>query len=445
MAAGEPSSLHIAGPARRLTPRQVAATPAGRKIGVGRKGGRLTDGLVIVGAGQAGFALAAKLRALKDERPITLVGAEDVPPYQRPPLSKKYLMGEMEFDRLTFRPAGWYADHHVDLRLSAQVERIDRAARRILLQDGSSLAYGTLVLATGASPRTLPASVGGGLEGVHLMRDKRDADALAHEMRPGRRLLVIGGGYIGLEAAAVARHLGVEVTLIEMADRILSRVASARTAEIIRTVHLQHGVAIREGTGLARLLGRDGRVCGAELSDGSVIDVDFAIIGIGVTPNDRLARECGLDVGNGVLVDAFGRTSDPSIYAAGDCTLLSWKGTRIRLESVQNAVDQAEAIAGVLAGGGAPYDPKPWSWSDQYDLKLQIAGFNLGYDETLVRPGMREGSVSIWYFREGRFVAVDAVNDAKAYVTGKKLLDMGLEPDRVILVDPAADLKQLLS
>lgn len=404
----------------------------------------MTDRLVIVGAGQAGFALAARLRALNDTRPITLVGAEEVHPYQRPPLSKKYLLGEMTFDRLTYRPAEWYAEHEVEVRLSTFVEEIDRTARRIRMQDGSFIDYHTLALTTGAAPRQLPDAIGGDLDGVHVMRSKRDADELAAEMRPGRRLLVIGGGYIGLEAAAVARHLGVEVTLIEMADRILARVASAETADLIRAVHLQHGVSIREKTGLVRLIGRDGRVCGAELSDGSVVDVDFAIVGIGVTPNDRLARESGLDVGNGVIVDAFGRTSDPAIVAAGDCTLLPWNGHHIRLESVQNAVDQAEAIAAVLAGGDTPYDPKPWFWSDQYDVKLQIAGFNLGYDETLVRPGMREGSISIWYFGEGRFLAVDAINDAKAYVTGKKLLDAGIEPDRRVLIDPAADLKQLL-
>lgn len=405
----------------------------------------MTDRLVIIGAGQAGFALAAKLRALKDTRPITMLGEEDVLPYQRPPLSKKFLLGEMEFERLTFRPESWYAENDVEIRLSTYVEQIDRDARRLRMQDGSSLDYHTLALATGATPRTLPAAIGGDLDGVHVMRDKRDADRLAGEMRPGRRLLVVGGGYIGLEAAAVARHLGVEVTVIEMADRILARVAARETAEVIRTIHLQHGVSIREGTGLVRLIGRDGRVCGAELSDGSVIDADFVIVGIGVTPNDRLARESGLEVGNGIVVDAFGRTSDPAIHAAGDCTLLPWKGERVRLESVQNAVDQAEAVAAVLAGGNAPYEPKPWFWSDQYDVKLQIAGFNLGYDEVLVRPGMREGSLSIWYFRAGRFVAVDAINDAKAYVTGKKLLDMGREPDRAVLADAAADLKQLLS
>lgn len=183
----------------------------------------------------------------------------------------------------------------------------------------------------------------------------------------------------------------------------------------------------------------------AELSDGSTIEVDFVIVGIGVKPNDELAQECGLEVGNGVIVDEFARSSDPSIFAMGDCAMLPWKGKRIRLESVQNAVDQAEAAAAILAGGSAPYDAKPWFWSDQYDVKLQIAGFNLGYDETLVRKGVREGSLSIWYFRERRFVAVDAINDAKAYVSGKKLLDAGIEPSRAILADPTADLKQLLA
>jgi len=401
--------------------------------------------LVIVGAGQAGFALAAKLRALKDERPITILGAEDVIPYQRPPLSKKYLLGEMDFERLTFRPQTWFAENDVDLRMSAYVEEIHRDARHVRMQDGSTLDYETLALATGSTPRTLPAAVGGDLDGVYTVRDKRDADQLAGEMRPGRRLLIIGGGYIGLEAAAVARHLGLEVTLIEMADRILQRVAAPETSDIMRAIHQQHGVVVREQTGLRRLVGDEGKVKAAELSDGSVIDVDFVIVGIGVNPNDRLAQHCGLDVANGIVVDAFARTSDPAILAMGDCAMLPWNGTRIRLESVQNAVDQAEAAAAVLAGGTQPYEPKPWFWSDQYDVKLQIAGFNLGYDETLLRPGSREGSASVWYFREGQLIAVDAVNDAKAYVAGKKLLEMGRTPDRASLSDPATDLKQLLS
>nr|WP_210348680.1 FAD-dependent oxidoreductase [Agrobacterium burrii] len=405
----------------------------------------VTGRLVIVGAGQAAFALAAKLRALKDERPITIVGSEDAYPYQRPPLSKKYLLGEMSFDRLMFRPQEWYADNNVDIRLSTWVEDIDRKAKTVRMQDGSTLAYDKLVLATGAAPRLLPASIGGDLEGVLTVRDKRDADRLMEEMKPGRRLLVIGGGYIGLEAAAVARKLGLDVTLIEMADRILQRVAAKETADIMRGIHQANGVSIREKTGLVRLVGMDGRVAAAELSDGSTLDVDFVIVGIGVTPNDRLARESGLDVGNGIVVDHYTRTSDRDIHAVGDCALLPWRDQHVRLESVQNAVDQAEATAVVLAGTETAYEAKPWFWSDQYEVKLQIAGFNLGYDETVLRPGAREGSWSVWYFRDGRFVAVDAVNDAKAYVAGKKLLDTGAEPDRAILADASADLKLLLS
>ncbi|TZG37448.1 FAD-dependent oxidoreductase [Agrobacterium sp. B1(2019)] len=405
----------------------------------------MTERLVIVGAGQAAFALASKLRALKDERPITIIGSEDAYPYQRPPLSKKYLLGEMSFDRLMFRPEEWYAENNVDMRLSTLVEEIDRAAKTLRMQDGGTLSYDRLVLATGAAPRLLPASIGGDLEGVLTVRDKRDADRLMEEMKPGRRLLVIGGGYIGLEAAAVACKLGLEVTLIEMADRILQRVAAKETADIMRRIHQAHGVSIREKTGLVRLVGMDGRVAAAELSDGSTLDVDFVIVGIGVTPNDRLARESGLDVGNGIVVDDHTRTSDSAIHAVGDCALLPWRGQHVRLESVQNAVDQAEAAAAVLTGAATGYDPKPWFWSDQYDAKLQIAGFNLGYDETILRQGAREGSWSVWYFRDGRFAAVDAVNDAKAYVAGKKLLDTGAEPDRAILADASADLKLLLS
>jgi 3-phenylpropionate/trans-cinnamate dioxygenase ferredoxin reductase subunit len=406
---------------------------------------RLSGRLVIVGAGQAAFALAAKLRALKDDRPITIIGSEDVLPYQRPPLSKKYLLGEMTFDRLLYRPEQWFPENSVEIRLSTWVEEIDRAAKTVRMQDGSTLGYETLALTTGATPRALPAGIGGDLQGIFTVRDKRDADRLAAEMRPGRRLLIIGGGYIGLEAAAVARHLGLEVTLIEMTERILQRVASKETADIMRAIHLGHGVSIRENTGLVKLIGDKGHVCAAELSDGSVLDVDFVIAGIGVTPNTRLAQEAGLDVGNGILVDELTRTSDPAIHAMGDCAALPWNGMRIRLESVPNAVDQAEAAARVMMGGSDPYVPKPWFWSDQYDVKLQIAGFNLGYDDVLVRPGMREGSLSVWYFREGQFIAVDAINDAKAYVTGKKLLDGGINPDRAVLADAAADLKQLLS
>ena len=405
----------------------------------------MAERLVIVGAGQAAFALAAKLRMLKDPRPITMIGNEPVLPYQRPPLSKKYLLGEMSFDRLLYRPEAWYAENNVEIRLSTPVEAIDRVKRSVKLFDGSDIPFHTLALATGATPRRLPPAIGGDLDGVYTVRDKADADRLAEEMKPGHRLLIVGGGYIGLEAAAVARKLGLDVTLIEMADRILARVAARETADAIRAIHESEGVSVCEKTGLTRLIGDDGRVKAAELSDGRVIDADMVIVGIGVAPNDHLAADAGLKVQNGILVDAFGRTSDPAIFAMGDCAVQDWKGQQVRLESVQNAVDQAEAVAAVLAGGSEPYRPKPWFWSDQYEVKLQIAGFNLGYDETVVRPGAREGSLSIWYFRDGDFIAVDAINDAKAYVTGKKLLDMGRSVDRAAIADPTLDLKALIA
>ncbi|MCF1467116.1 pyridine nucleotide-disulfide oxidoreductase [Agrobacterium vitis] len=405
----------------------------------------MENSLVIVGAGQAGFSVASKLRALNDQRPITMIGLAPELPYQRPPLSKKYLIGEMSFDRLLLRPAQWYDENAITLRLSSWVEEIDRPKKLLRLQDGSSLSYDKLVLATGSTPRGLPQEIGGTLAGVYTIRNKADADRLAEVMKPGRRLLIIGGGYIGLEAAAVARHLGLEVTVIEMADRILARVAARETADFIRAVHQGHGVMIRESMGLKGLLGENGVVTAAELSDGTRLDVDLVIVGIGAIANDGLARNAELHVQNGIIVDSYARTSDPDIFAAGDCALLPWGEGAVRLESVQNAVDQGEAIAMVLAGGTTPYAPKPWFWSDQYDLKLQIAGLNLGYDETIVRPGMREGSLSVWYYREDRFLAVDAINDAKAYVTAKKLLEAGRFADKAIIGNPQEDLKQLLA
>ena len=403
----------------------------------------MSDRIVIVGAGQGGFAVAAKLRALKDERPITLIGAEAVPPYQRPPLSKKYLLGEMAFDRLLFRPRAWYGENDIDLLLERFVERIDRDARQVVMQDGATLSYGTLVLATGAAPRRLPEDIGGVLQGVFVMRDKHDADRLAEAMKPGARLLVVGGGYVGLEAAAVARKFDVDVTVIEMADRILKRVAAPETADIMRAIHRAHGVDIRENTGLIHLEGEAGHVRRAVLSRGETLEIDMAVVGIGVTPNDQLAKEAGLAVGNGIVVDRFGRTSDPAIFAVGDCVEQPYRGERIRLESVPNAVDQAEAIAGVIAGSDKAYEPEPWFWSDQYDVKLQIAGYNGGYDRVVTREGAREGSQSVWYFRGDTLLAVDAINDARAYVCAKKMLSAGVNPAAEAIADPATDLKAL--
>lgn len=401
--------------------------------------------LIVVGGGQAAFALIAKLRALKDLRPITLISAEQSLPYQRPPLSKKYLLKEMTLDRLLYRPESWYAEHAIDVRLGCRVTAIDRAAKSVTLDDGGTLGYDTLALATGATPRRLPDSIGGALNGVFTLRDYQDADRLAEEMRPGRHALIIGGGYIGLEAAAVARTLGLEVTLIEMADRIVQRVAASATSDILRALHISRGVDLREGTGLTHLLERDGRVIGAQLSDGAAISADLVIVGIGVSANDRIAHDAGIETANGIIVDINGRSSDPSVFAIGDCAVLPFADMLIRLESVQNAVDQAEAVAANIAGNSVPYHPKPWFWSDQYDVKLQIAGFGLGHDETVTRAGQREGSASVWYYRQGTLIAVDAINDAKAYVVGKKLIETGMTPDKAAIENPATDLKALLA
>lgn len=397
-------------------------------------------GIVVVGAGQAGSALVAKLRALGYAGDLTLIGDEPVPPYQRPPLSKKYLMGEMELERLFLRPRAWYDEQRITLLTGATVSRIDPVARQVWLGD-QALAYDQLALTTGADLRRLPAAIGGDLAGVYGVRRLSDIDAMVPEFVAGRRLLVVGGGYIGLEAAAVAAKKGLIVTLIEAAPRILGRVAAPETADAMRALHTAHGVTIREGLGLVRLTG-DGRVNGADLADGSHIPVDFAIVGIGILPGDRLAREAGLVIDNGIATDAFGRTSDPAIWSAGDCASFVYKGSRIRLESVQNAIDQSESVAANMLGAGKPYLPMPWFWSDQYDMKLQIAGLNTGYDRVVTR--ISGASRSHWYFRGETFLAVDALNDPRGYMVGKRLLETGKQPAAEALADPATDLKSLL-
>jgi 3-phenylpropionate/trans-cinnamate dioxygenase ferredoxin reductase subunit len=396
--------------------------------------------IAVVGGGQAAAALVAKLRTLGFAGRITLIGEEPEPPYQRPPLSKAYLLGEMAKERLYLRPESFYAEHAIELRLGRRVERIDPGART-LMADGETLRWDALALTTGSTPRRLPGAIGGDLAGVYTMRTLADADAMAPEFRPGARLLVVGGGYIGLEAAAVAAKKGLAVTLVEAAPRILGRVACPETADFVRALHQAHGVVIREGTGLARLTGGP-HVTGAELSDGSSLAADFVIVGVGIRPSAALAEAAGIAVDNGIAVDAFGRTSAPGVWAAGDCASFPFRGTRLRLESVQNAIDQAEAVAADMLGQGAPYRPVPWFWSDQYDLSLQIAGLNLGYDRVVVRDA--GPARSHWYYAGKTFLAVDAMNDARAYMVGKRLLEAGRTPAPEAVADPATDLKALL-
>lgn len=393
--------------------------------------------VVILGGGQAAASCAARLRALGHEGPLSVIGAEPVAPYQRPPLSKAYLLGEMGIDRLTLRAPDWWRDQGIDLRLGETGLSIDREAR-VLVTDRDRHPYDALVLALGATPRRLPASLGGELPGVFTMRDLRDADAMAPLLRTGARMVVIGGGYIGLEAAAVARKRGLEVTVIEAATRILGRVAPEATADLIRALHQRHGVTILEGTGITRITGTD-HATGVDLADGRHLPADLIVTGIGVTPVTGPAEGAGLSLDNGIATDAQGRTSDPAIWAAGDGASFPHPDLgRIRLESVGHAIDMGELVAANILGAARDYQPKPWFWSDQFDAKLQIAGLSTGHDRTVTREG-----ASVWSYKGDCLIAVDALNDARAYMIGKRLIEAGRSPDPET-VRTAPDLKALL-
>jgi 3-phenylpropionate/trans-cinnamate dioxygenase ferredoxin reductase subunit len=398
----------------------------------------MMSGIVIIGGGQAAASVAAKARALGYTGDVTILGEEPVAPYQRPPLSKAYLLGEMPVDRLTLRGEDFWAAQGITLRLGSRVEAIDPALKQVRFGD-EVLGYDDLVLCTGAPPRRLPAAMGGDLAGVYTVRTLRDVDQMQAEFKAGARLVVIGGGYIGLEAAAVARKLGLEVTLIEAAPRILGRVAAEATADAIRTLHQSRGVTILEGTGITRLIG-EGHVSAVALADGREIAADFVIVGIGVSPAVELAEGAGIVTENGVAVDEMCRTSAPHIWAAGDCASIAFKGMRIRIESVGNAVDMGDLVAQNILGAGKAYAPKAWFWSDQFDAKLQIAGLNLGYDEVVTRDA--EGT-SIWYFRAGQLIAVDALNAPRAYMIGKRLIEGGT-PISPAQIRETGDLKGLI-
>ena len=396
--------------------------------------------VVVVGAGQAGSSCVAKLRADGYEGQITLIGAELAPPYQRPPLSKKYLLGEMELERLYLRPKEYYSEHNIDLLLGRVVTAIDADAKTITVGE-KEMDYDDLVLTTGSEPRRLPAKIGGALDGVYTVRDLQDVDLMAPEFETGKRVLIIGGGYIGLEAAAVAAAKGLDVTLVEMADRILQRVACPETADFFRNLHQSHGVKILEGVGLESLNG-EARVSSATLSNGEEIEIDFAIVGVGISPAISLAEMAGVEIENGIKTDAHGRSSNPHIWAAGDCASFPCRGTRIRLESVPNAIDQAELVAQNIMGKSIDYVAKPWFWSDQYDVKLQIAGLSAGYDAIV--PRITGSTNSYWYFKGDELLAVDAMNAPRDYMVGKRLIEAGKSPTKEQLADLTLELKSLL-
>ncbi|MBO6639401.1 MAG: FAD-dependent oxidoreductase [Roseitalea sp.] len=398
--------------------------------------------VVIVGGSHAAVAVADDLRKHGFEGTITLLSDEAVLPYQRPPLSKAYMSGEMSLERLKLRPEDWYRDQTIDAHLSTRVIGIDRQAREVVTGDDARFGYDALVLATGARARQLPAEIGGALKNVHTMRDLPDANALMAKMVSGSRLIVIGGGYIGLEAAAEASKKGMAVTVIEAAPRILQRVACRETADAFRALHESHGVTILEDTQIARIAGDDaGAATAVELDDGTSLPCDLVVVGIGIVPNAELAQSAGLDVAVGITVDDRARTSDPAIFACGDCTIFPFNHMPTRLESVQNAHDQAGIVAANMMGQDKAYDPHPWFWSDQFDMKLQIAGFNRGYDRVVVRPGKREGSVSHFYFAGDTFLAVDCLNDAATYAMSRKILADGKALTPTMVADETFDLR----
>jgi len=401
--------------------------------------------IVIVGAGQAAASFVSRHIRLGSEADLHLIGEEPVPPYKRPPLSKDYLTGELDRDRLFIRPPQWYVEQGVTTSFGTRVESIDRDAKQIDTFNGDTIAYDKLLICTGSIARRLPATLGGDLPGVYTLRNLADLNKVVPEFQADRNLLIIGGGYIGLEIAASARKLGMNVTLVEMAERILQRVAAPETSDFIRRLHQANGVEIRESASMKQLCEADGRVSGAEMDDGEELAADLVLVGIGGSANTELAELAGLDCDNGIAVNNICQTSDPDIYAAGDCTSFIRNGRRIRLESVQNAVDQGDLIAQVFEGADLHYDALPWFWSDQYDCKLQIAGLSTGYTNTVVRPGATDNSQSTWYYADDRLIAVDAMNDTGSYAYGRKIIAAGRHPSPGKIANPDTDLKALVN
>lgn len=414
----------------------------------------MSDGVVIIGGGQGGFQLAASLREAGYAEKITLVGDEPGLPYQRPPLSKAYLKGEADAEHLELRPAAFYADHHVDL-VTARAEAIDRTARRVTLSDGSLLAYDHLVLATGARNRPLPVP-GADLDGVLYLRTLTDADDLKARLATARNVVVVGAGFIGLEFAAVARALDHEVTVLEATQHPMGRSISAPMSAFFAEAHRAMGTRLVLSAGVVWIHGNGRHVARVETTDGAaqppggvLHPADLVLVGIGVVPNAELAAQAGLEVANGIVVDAELRTSDPNISALGDAVSYPslHAGTMTRLESVQNAVDHARTIAARLAGRPAAYVAVPWFWSDQSDLKLQMVGLARPTDDAVLRGDPASRRFSVFRFRDGRLTAIESVNRPADHMLGRRLLADPAKPSSLTpeqAADEGFELKALL-
>jgi 3-phenylpropionate/trans-cinnamate dioxygenase ferredoxin reductase subunit len=400
--------------------------------------------VVIVGAGHAGGTAAALLRQYGHEGPIVLVGEEPIAPYQRPPLSKAWLKGEADADSLALRPVEFYGEHGIDFRLNVRAERLERSARRVHLSDGSSLAYDTLILATGARALALPIP-GADLAGVTSLRTAADAERLKEALAPGKRLAVVGGGYIGLEVAASGRALGAEVVVLEREPRLLARVACEALSDFFQGYHEKNGVRFELGCSVTGFEGVDGHVTGVRLADGRVLDCDVAVVGVGAAPNDELAADCGLETARGVVVDLDARTSDPDIFAIGDVAHrpMPIYDRMFRMESVPNALEQAKQAASAITGRPAPTGECPWQWSDQYDLKLQIAGYAFDVDEVLVRGDPASGRFAVFHLKGDLVQAVEAINAPPEFMMGKQLILARRPVDKARLADPSVSMKEV--
>jgi 3-phenylpropionate/trans-cinnamate dioxygenase ferredoxin reductase subunit len=407
------------------------------------KEGIVERNCIIIGASHAAAQLAPSLRQEGWEGRIIVIGDEPHLPYHRPPLSKAYLLGEKNGNELLIRTADAYKKFSIEFRLGERVASIDRARKQVKLNDGTSLAYDKLALCTGTRVRTIVLP-GAQLPGVHYLRGIADIDQIREHVRAGEHAAIVGGGYIGLETAAVLNRLGMRVTVLEMAPRVLARVTAPEVSAFFERVHREEGVEIRTDVTVEGFEG-EGRVEQIILRDGAALPASLVVIGVGVVPNVELAQEAGLAVDNGIVVDSCARTSDPDIVAAGDCTMhpTPYYGN-IRLESVPNATEQAKAAAAALCGKDKPYHALPWFWSDQYDIKLQIAGLNAGYDQVVVRGKRDTGrSFSAFYLKEGRLVAADCVNRAQEFMLSKRLIAEGVAVDASRLCDEDFPLKSL--
>jgi 3-phenylpropionate/trans-cinnamate dioxygenase ferredoxin reductase subunit len=397
--------------------------------------------IVIIGAGQAAAQAVATLASEGYAGSLTVLGDEVYPPYQRPPLSKAYMAGDFARERLFLKPDSFYAESRCELRLGVSAKAVDRGKRMVALADGSTVAYDRLLFATGARVRPLPVP-GAELPGVYYLRGINDSDALHDRLNPGTRLAVIGGGYIGLEIAAVARKHGVDVTVIEAADRLMVRTASPQISEFYRNLHETNGVRICLNAAASAIEGEGGAQ--TVVTSAGQVEADFVVAGIGVQANCELAQEAGVACDNGITVDEFGRTSDPDIFAAGDCTCHpSFDGSRVRLESVQNAIDQAKHAALAMMDKPTPYREVPWFWSDQHDVKLQIAGLVRPGDVAVMRGNPAARKFSVFHLRDGIVAGVEAVSAAPDYIIGRKLIAARarVAPER--LADTTIPAKQL--